>query len=138
VPKKELTAAQKRKLAEAKALMAEEGFVLKGKPEDRVEQSRQAEAILDYFRKPDRYLKKVCRTCSKMFLVNYPSVAECSDTCRKEHLRQIGIQWSPDKTQEERWAPSDVPLTIPPAALSLLISLATQASQQESHLALSS
>lgn len=138
MPKKPMTPAEKRKYEAAKALMAAEGVILKGKPEDAHEQSRQAEAIADYFKRPEKYLKKVCDVCNKMFLVNYPSVARCSDICRKVHLRRIGIEWSPDKSPEERWAPSDVPLTIPPAALSLLVSLAVEASQQEESLALSS
>lgn len=136
--KKPLTPAQKRKLEEAKRLMAEEGFALKGKPEDAQEQSRQAEAIAKFIRNPADFGEKTCGECRRMFLVNYPSVGYCSDICRKAHLRSKGIQWSPDKTPQERWAPADIPLTIPPDALAVLVSLASQVTQQESHLALSS
>ncbi len=88
--------------------------------EGKKEASRQAEAVADFFERPNRYIAKNCLTCGRGFLVNYPSVSRCSDQCRREYLAAIGIQWSPYKTAEERWAPSDVPLTIPPAALAVL------------------
>lgn len=94
-----------------------------------LETSREAEAVAYVYERPDKFRKAKCKVCDRDFLVNYPSVAMCSDTCRKEHLRRMGILWSPAKTASERWAPSDVPLTVPPALLSLLIQEAEKAQE---------
>lgn len=93
------------------------------------EKSREAEAVLFFFEKPEKFREKECSNCHKIFLVNYPSAGKCSDRCRQEALEAIGILWNPNKSAEERWAPSDVPLTIPPAALVLLMQAAEKAQQ---------
>lgn len=93
------------------------------------EQSRTAEAIVEYVRRPDKFRYKSCVVCKEPFLVNYPSVAMCEDKCRIEHLRRIGIEWDPNKSAEARWSPADVPLVIPaPALRGLLLALLSEQS----------
>lgn len=88
------------------------------------EQSRNAEAVVEWVRAPDKFKHRSCSVCTTVFLVNYPSVAMCSDKCRREHLRRIGIEWDSNKPVEARWSPADVPLVIPaPALRGLLLAL---------------
>lgn len=94
------------------------------------EKSRQAEAVYEFVKKPDKHwIQRQCGNCRKSFLVNYPSVNMCSDQCRRESLEAIGIRWDPNKRAEERWAPADVPLVVPPAALQLLIEASKEGQQ---------
>ncbi len=96
-------------------------------PKDRQEAQREAEAVAAFVADPNRFRPKPCGNCEAVFVANYPSVGFCSDHCRKVHLKSLGIQWSPDKSPEERWAPADVPLVIQQHALLALIEAAKQA-----------
>lgn len=98
------------------------------------EVSRSAEAVAEFYKRPEKFRQRQCDVCMGFFMVDYPAVARCSDACRKKYLLTIGIEWDASKTTEERWKPADVPLVIPPPALRLLIQAAKQ---QQSDVAVS-
>lgn len=114
---KEKTPAQKRKLEEARRLMAEEGFVLKGKSEDRAEASRESDATALFISNHKDFTRKTCQRCQKHFATSYTAVAFCSDVCRKLHWKDIGLYWDPNKPPEQRWVGGPVPLVVGPYAL---------------------
>lgn len=91
------------------------------------ERVREVQAILLFVERPDAFIRKVCDHCKHSFLTTYQFVSVCSDTCRKNSLLKIGIDWRPINTPEERWQRAGVPIeyTIPPKALDILLQIAT-------------
>jgi hypothetical protein len=87
----------------------------------------EAEALLLAIEKPARFIYKICKReeCKEPFGTNYRGVAYCSDNCRKKDLAKIGIRWSPEKSQEERWG-GEPPLIVPPSVVKLLKDLLSQ------------
>lgn len=83
------------------------------------EKSLQAEATLAYWESGREFREKTCSHCGKKFATNYNTVGNCSDKCRIEELALIGIEWSPTKTQHERWGRTP-PLVVPQEALELI------------------
>lgn len=79
---------------------------------------READATILFLENPKGFRQATCKQCSRQFATNYGSVAMCSDQCRIQWLRNIGIEWDRTKKQEERWG-RVVPLTVPPDALVL-------------------
>src|SRR5690606_3688420 len=57
------------------------------------------------------------------FKTNYRGVGYCSDAHRARALREVGIEWNPHKTAEERWG-GEPPLVIPPEAHKMLLKFA--------------
>lgn len=90
------------------------------------ERVREVQAILLFVERPDAFIRKVCDHCKHSFLTTYQFVSVCSDTCRKNSLLKIGIDWRPINTPEERWQRAGVPIeyTIPPKALDILLEIA--------------
>lgn len=82
-----------------------------------VDKSREAEAALAYYNEPSRFKEVTCKQCGLRFAVNRGSVAYCSDSCRRKMLADIGIEWDPNKTPEERWKPGVEPFIVTPQAL---------------------
>lgn len=82
------------------------------------EARREADATILYLESPEKFREAECRQCHHYFATNYACVATCSDNCRREWLRNRGIEWSPLKTQSERWA-GKIPLVVQPPALAL-------------------
>lgn len=81
--------------------------------------AREAEAVLASVWVPKSVQKKRCKNCNEEFQTTYIE-AYCSNDCRKSKLLSIGIIWNPDKTDEERWAPTQIPGTIKPETLRVL------------------
>lgn len=82
------------------------------------QERREADATVLYLIEPEKFRQIQCKQCSRLFAANYGSVAMCSDKCRREWLRNIGIEWNLSKTQSERWA-GRIPLVVPPDAFLL-------------------
>lgn len=85
-----------------------------------------ADAVLQFIEKPARFTKKKCKwdVCTEVFFTNYRAVSFCSNHCRARYLRtQIGIEWDPTKTEQERWG-GEPPLVIPPHVVKKLLPFA--------------
>lgn len=85
--------------------------------------SMHAEAVLLSLQQPSHFMMKKCKYCQEEFGTNYRSVGYCSDAHRAKALRQMGIEWNPHKTAEERWG-GEPPLVIPPEAYRKLVKFA--------------
>ena len=83
---------------------------------------READAFILYMENRQSFREVQCKQCHNHFAVDYQSVAMCSDKCRIEFLRNIGVEWNPLKSQSERWA-GRIPLTLQPDAFVLAKSL---------------
>lgn len=91
--------------------------------------SLEGEAALAYWEKGKDFKEKKCTHCGRTFATNYNSVGNCSDRCRIAELADIGITWSPSKTQHERWGRTP-PLVVGQEALEVLKS-ARQAQESD-------
>lgn len=69
----------------------------------RQDRSREAEAVLTFVDKPLTFIKKACKTCGRGFLVDRSNVSCCSDKCRADALKVLGIDWDWAKPPESRW-----------------------------------
>ncbi len=90
--------------------------------ETRDDKLREAESVHIYFSTNGAGFKeKECKWCHKIFAYswNVDSISFCSIGCAAESLKQIGIKWSPDKDQSERWG-KYAPAVVPPGALEIL------------------
>jgi len=89
---------------------------------------REAQAIFLFIEKPEAFIQKKCDTCHNFFLTTYQFVSVCSTACRIKSLEEIGIDWNPLHTPEERWKRSQIPTeySIPPKALQILLELARE------------
>jgi len=96
-------ARSKSKLAELFGLEAPETPTGPTAQRIKDDNSREAEAVLNYIEKPKTYLNVTCRHCDKPFMVNRSNVALCSDYCRAKELAAVGITWRWDRSPEERW-----------------------------------
>lgn len=94
--------------------------------EEQNDKSREAQAVHLFLERPDAFITKVCKKCGGTFLTTYQFVAYCSNRCRIKSLADIGIDWNPYHTPEERWQRTKIPVeyTIPPAALQVLLKIA--------------
>ena len=101
------------------AMMREDGVEIPESLTMRPTIRHEADSLIEYIETPHHFREKKCKQCSRHFATNYGAVAMCSDKCRIEWLRNIGIEWNPSKSQKERWAPAEIPLTVPPEALAL-------------------
>lgn len=90
-----------------------------------------AEATLYFLENPKAFMKKECKRCGEVFGTSYHAVAYCSDNCRIKALQNVGLQWTPGKRAQDRWA-GQPPLLIPPAALKLLLEWAMMSKNEES------
>lgn len=90
------------------------------------EKSREAEAILGFTEDPSKYVQKICKHCKEAFATNYKFVAFCSNFCRSNNLKRLGLDWRPERTAEERWRRAQIPIdyTIPAPALKVLLEVA--------------
>lgn len=95
------------------------------------QKSLEAEATIAYWESGKVFREKECSHCGRRFATNYASVANCSDKCRAEELAKIGIEWSPFKTQHERWGRTP-PLVVPQEALDLIKEIRAEG-QSQSH-----
>lgn len=84
------------------------------------EERFETEGILAYYNDKKKFHEKECKTCGRMFAADYQAVAYCSVRCRKVALKDIGIDWDPERSYESRFLPYRPPLIVPPAALSIL------------------
>lgn len=54
----------------------------------------QAEGVLLFLQGESKLLEhKVCKECKSFFATRYTNVAYCSDSCRADALRRMGIKW---------------------------------------------
>lgn len=97
-------------------LASESGFEVPDAYKEIETSRREADAAILFIENRNVFREVHCKQCSRLFAVDYQSVAMCSDNCRIEFLRNLGIEWNPLKTQNERWA-GRIPLTVPPAAI---------------------
>jgi hypothetical protein len=96
----------------------------------RQDRSREAEAVLTFVDKPLTFIKRACKVCGRGFLVDRSNVSCCSDTCRANGLKALGIEWDWSKPPESRWYFSyqgdkvtNEPLVVGPALLEALETL---------------
>lgn len=89
------------------------------------EKTLEAEAVLLYFHTQGKdFIKQKCPECDEVFAYKYhiPGMQfKCTNECRRAALEKIGIEWTPNKSPEERWGMSGVtkgviPLIISPTA----------------------
>ena len=88
--------------------------------------AREAQAVLIFLEHPDKFISKFCDKCRRVFLTSYQFVSVCSSKCRIAALADIGIDWNPMRTADERWKRAQIPVdyTIPPDAVEVLMQLA--------------
>lgn len=94
--------------------------------EEQDDKSREAQAVHLFLEKPDAFISKECKNCTRLFLTTYKFVAYCSNRCLGKSLAEIGIDWNPYHTPEDRWRRAKIPTgyTIPPEALEILMQIA--------------
>jgi hypothetical protein len=82
-----------------------------------MKKSLEAEAVLLFVAVRGKgFNKKFCKQCKQEFLHTYTIVAYCSDHCRSESLKALGIEWNPyAKNDIERWD-NRMPMVIGPYA----------------------
>jgi len=99
---------------------------------------REAQAVLLFIERPEAFISKKCDQCHAAFLTTYQFVSCCSTDCRIKSLANIGIDWNPLHSPEERWKRSKIPTeySIPPRALQILLQMGAE-QQQEEHLQVS-
>lgn len=87
-----------------------------------LEKIKEAEAALIFFStKGSQFKRKVCKTCGEEFAYRWEvdSISRCSVECHQKALEEIGLKWTPNKPQSERWGPA-APVVVPPGALKVL------------------
>jgi hypothetical protein len=94
--------------------------------EEKDSKAREAQAVLLFLEKPDKFITKMCTQCSRLFLTSYQFVSLCSSKCRIAALAEVGIDWNPIRTADERWRRAQIPVdyTIPPDAVEVLMQIA--------------
>lgn len=100
--------------------------------EERDAKAREAQAILLFLEHPDKFISKFCDKCHQIFMTSYQFVSVCSSKCRIAALADVGIDWNPMRTADERWKRAQIPVdyTIPPDALAILMQLAQDQTQR--------
>lgn len=86
--------------------------------------TREVEGVLRSLHIPNTVLTRTCPTCKQRFQTNYMSESYCSDECRTRFLLSIGITFDRNKTEAERWFPTEPPTTIPPLVYIQLVKYA--------------
>ena len=76
-----------------------------------------AEARLIFHDDPKAFHDKTCKRCGRMFVADYKFVSLCSNRCRKDSLREIGIIWDESRPYEDRWLPNRPPLIVTAEAM---------------------
>lgn len=87
-----------------------------------LEKIKEAEACLIFFStKGSQFKRKTCKTCGEIFAYRWEvdSITRCSVECYQTALAEIGLKWTPNKAQSERWGPA-APVVVPPEALKIL------------------
>jgi len=99
--------------------------------EERDAKAREAQAVLLFLEHPDKFMSKFCDKCHQIFMTSYQFVSVCSSKCRIAALADVGIDWNPMRTADERWKRAQIPVdyTIPPDALAILMQLAQSQSE---------
>lgn len=109
--------------------------VIQEPSESALDKIKEAEACLIYFStKGSRFKEKICKTCGKKFAYRWEvdSISRCSVECHVIALEEIGLKWTPNKPQSERWG-STAPVVVPPVALEIL-KAQTNGSQEDQSL----
>jgi len=77
----------------------------------------EAESVLYYVEtRGAHFEEKECKNCGETFAHTHAPVAYCSDICRAESLKKLGISWNIyGKTDSERWD-GRIPKVIEPRA----------------------
>ncbi len=97
---------------------------------DEVEQgvlnSREAEAVIAFGNRTQRFIQRECVQCGYTFAVNRSNISCCSDTCRQHYcLHKYGLSLDLNaRTPEERWmmqTGGPEPLIVPPTVLPLIL-----------------
>ena len=90
-----------------------------------IEQSRNMEAGIEFFKAPDAFTQKNCTVCGQTFAVNRNNVGRCSDACRITELERLGIRvdfhTSRDVKYVQRVWNNNEPLIVPPDMLAIII-----------------
>ncbi len=71
--------------------------------------SREAEAVINYFRHPNQWLeygRQKCDNpkCDNIFMANRANVGSCSDACRAALCEELGLTWDWSKPPDQRWS----------------------------------
>jgi hypothetical protein len=71
--------------------------------------SREAEAVINYFRHPNQWLeygRQRCDNpkCNNIFMANRANVGSCSDACRAVLCEELGLTWDWSKPPDQRWS----------------------------------
>jgi hypothetical protein len=71
--------------------------------------SREAEAVINYFRHPNQWLeygRQRCDNpkCNNVFMANRANVGSCSDACRAALCEELGLTWDWTKPPDQRWS----------------------------------
>lgn len=87
--------------------------------------SREAEGVIAFGNRSQRFIQRECVQCGGVFAVNRSNIACCSDTCRQHHLlHKFGLEWDPSaRSLEDRWSVQTggpEPLVVPPSILPLI------------------
>lgn len=84
---------------------------------DNTKAQLEAEAVLLFVAKRGKGFKvEECKWCKQDYAHTYTNVAYCSEHCRSESLKALGIQWNPEgKSDIERWD-NRMPMVIGPYA----------------------
>ncbi len=64
---------------------------------------REAETVLRHLYYPQSSTPRKCKQCKREFLANYVYVKHCSNDCLQLSIKEMGIEWDPLKTDDERW-----------------------------------
>jgi hypothetical protein len=93
----------------------------------KIEKSRteSLEGVLISLQRPHAVIYRKCKHCDELFGTNYRFTAYCGNNCRiKDFEESTGMQWTRNKSEEERWG-GEPPLTIDPAMVSRMLEFAS-------------
>lgn len=85
----------------------------------RIARHKEGELVLEGLDRPGVAKHVRCKECNETFLTNYAYQKYCSNYCLREALAKRGIDWNPERSNEDRWK-GEPPSTISPESLKSL------------------
>lgn len=85
---------------------------------------REVDAVLSSLRVPNQLLTIQCPACHNKFQTNYAHERYCSNECRAADLSSVGITWDVNKSDAERYYPTEPPSTVSPLVYIQLVKYA--------------
>lgn len=82
---------------------------------------REAELVVKHLERGLVPELKECKWCKSKFAADYKYMAHCSDDCLRATLENMGLRWDPSKSPAERWQTPQIPSTISPQAMEVLM-----------------